>query len=95
LKSARTKEHESVLRNLFELYAHDFSEFSDLRLVWMDASAMIRYLVWRESNRFPFLIRANGDLAGFVLVQQGSQVQLPAKLGHAEFFVLRDTEGRE
>lgn len=86
-----TTEQEPVLANLIELYAHDFSEFSDLKI---GADGRFGYeplpLYWRESNRFPFLVRANGDLAGFVLVQQGSQVSGAAEIWDvAEFFVLR------
>ena len=84
-------EHEPVLANLLELYAHDFSEFSDLKI---GVDGRFGYeplpLYWRESNRFPFLVRANGDLAGFVLVQQGSQVSGAGEIWDvAEFFVLR------
>jgi predicted acetyltransferase len=86
-----TTEQEPVLANLIELYAHDFSEFSDLKI---GVDGRFGYeplpLYWRESNRFPFLVRANGDLAGFVLVQQGSQVSGAAEIWDvAEFFVLR------
>ena len=86
-----TREQQPVFANLFELYAHDFSEFSDLKI---GVDGRFGYeplpLYWRESNRFPFLIRANGDLAGFVLVQQGSQVSGAGEIWDiAEFFVLR------
>lgn len=86
-----TLEQEPVLANLIELYAHDFSEFSDLKI---GVDGRFGYeplpLYWRESNRFPFLVRANGDLAGFVLVQRGSQVSGAAEIWDvAEFFVLR------
>jgi predicted acetyltransferase len=86
-----TTEQEPVLANLLELYAHDFSEFSDLKI---GVDGRFGYeplpLYWRESNRFPFLVRANGDLAGFVLVQQGSQVSGAGEIWDvAEFFVLR------
>lgn len=86
-----TTEHEPVLANLLELYAHDFSEFSDLKI---GVDGRFGYkplpLYWRESNRFPFLVRANGDLAGFVLVQRGSQVSNAGEIWDvAEFFILR------
>jgi predicted acetyltransferase len=88
---AATTEQEPVLANLLELYAYDFSEFFDLKI---GADGRFGYeplpFCWTESNRFPFLIRANGDLAGFVLVQQGSQVSDSAEIWDvAEFFVLR------
>jgi len=86
-----TSEHEPVLSNLLELYAHDFSEFSDLKI---GADGRFGYdplpLYWREPDRFPFLVTANGGLAGFVLVQQGSQVTGAGQVWDmAEFFVLR------
>ena len=86
-----TTEQQPVLANLLELYAHDFSEFSVLKI---GVDGRFGYeplpLYWRESNRFPFLVRANGDLAGFVLVQQGSQVSGAGEIWDvAEFFVLR------
>jgi len=86
-----TTEDEPVLANLLELYAHDFSEFSDLKI---GVDGRFGYeplpLYWRESNRFPLLVRANGDLAGFVLVRQGSQVSAADQIWDmAEFFVLR------
>ena len=86
-----TTDQEPVIANLLELYAHDFSEFSDLKIGVDGRFGYERLpLYWRESNRFPFLVRANGDLAGFVLVQQGSQVSGEAEIWDvAEFFVLR------
>lgn len=86
-----TTEQEPVLANLLELYAHDFSDFFDLKI---RADGRFGYeplpLYWRESGRFPFLVRVSGDLAGFVLVQQGSQVSGDRETWDvAEFFVLR------
>src|ERR1700730_15636069 len=86
-----TTDQEPVIANLLELYAHDFSEFSDLKIGVDGRFGYERLpLYWRESNRFPFLVRANGDLAGFVLVAYGSQVSGEAEIWDvAEFFVLR------
>jgi predicted acetyltransferase len=86
-----TADQEPVIANLLELYAHDFSEFFDLKI---GVDGRFGYkplpLYWRDSNRFPFLVRANGDLAGFVLVQKGSAVSGAADIWDmAEFFVLR------
>ncbi len=87
---ATTKE-EPVIANLVELYAHDFSEFSDLKI---GVDGRFGYeplpLYWTESNRYPFLVRVNGDLAGFVLIQRGSKVSRVEDIWDvAEFFVLR------
>jgi predicted acetyltransferase len=87
---ATTKEA-PVIANLVELYARDFSDFSDLKI---GVDGRFGYeplpLYWTESNRFPFLVRVNGDLAGFVLVLRGSKVSGEADIWDvAEFFVLR------
>ena len=76
---------------MLELYAHDFSEFIDLKL---GADGRFGYahlhLYWEEPGRHPFLIRAGGHLAGFVLVRRGSEVSNDADVWDvAEFFVAR------
>ncbi|MBD0369323.1 MAG: GNAT family N-acetyltransferase [Pyrinomonadaceae bacterium] len=86
-----TPEEESVLANLFELYAHDFSEFSGLEI---GEDGRFGYphlhLYWKEPHRRPFLIRADGKLAGFVLLQKRSQISGDRDVWDiAEFFILR------
>lgn len=84
-------EQEPILANLLELYAHDFSEFLDLRL---GADGRYGYdrlpLYWTDSNRYPFLIRADGQLAGFAFVRRGSEISSDADVWDmAEFFIVR------
>jgi predicted acetyltransferase len=84
-------EQESILANLLELYAHDFSEFHDLEL---GADARFGYrclpLYWSEPGRHPFLVWVEGKLAGLVLVKRGSEVSGNETVWDvAEFFVLR------
>lgn len=84
-------EQEPILANLLELYAHDFSEFIDLKL-GSDGRFGYRQLplYWRESNRYPFLITVNDDLAGFVFAQRGSQISGDEDIWDmAEFFIVR------
>lgn len=65
------REQEPVIENLLDLYAHDFSEFHaielrpDGRFGYKNLS-----LYWRDPRRHPFLVRVDGGLAGFVLVQE-------------------------
>src|SRR5262249_31377947 len=85
------KEEEQILANLLELYAYDLSELFDLKI---GADGRFGYeplhLYWHDSKHFPFLIRVNGDLAGFVLLQKGSQITGAIDTWDvAEFFVLR------
>ena len=88
---AATADQEPILANLLELYAHDFSEISDLQL---DSNGRFGYaplpLYWRESDRYPFLIKADQTLAGFVLVKRGSDVSGDQDVWDvAEFFIVR------
>jgi predicted acetyltransferase len=85
------QEHEPILANLFELYAHDFSEFIDLKL-GADGRFGYKYLplYWKESNHHPFLIMVNDNLAGFVFVRRGSEISNAADVWDiAEFFIVR------
>jgi predicted acetyltransferase len=86
-----TAEQAPVLANLLELYAHDFSEMLDLRLRpdgRFGYPELPRY--WQEESRFPFLVKVDGFLAGFVLVCRGSRISGDPRVWHmAEFFIAR------
>jgi len=82
---------ESILANLLELYAHDFSEFHNVEL---GADGRFGYkhlsLYWCEPHRHPFLVRMDGKLGGFVLVKRGSEISSDDTVWDmAEFFILR------
>src|SRR5688572_15490607 len=82
-----------VLRQMMELYQYDFSEVDGTDL---DAHGRYGYRwldhYWTEQGRHPFFIRANGRLAGFVLVR--ARADDPAVDQEvAEFFVLRRYRG--
>jgi predicted acetyltransferase len=84
-------EHEPILANLLELYIHDFSEFVHTEL---GDNGRFGYpylpLYWSEPHRYPFLIRAEGKLAGFALAKRGSEVSHKKDVWEmAEFFVIR------
>ena len=89
-------EQEPILANMLELYAHAFSEFIDLKL---GADGRFGYkhlsLYWKESNRYPFLIMADGHFAGFVFVRRGSESSNDADVWDiAEFFIVRGVRRR-
>jgi len=82
----------AVVRNLFALYMHDMSEFVALDVEDDGAFAIPASLgaYWdrnEASERFPFLIRADGKLAGFALIHQ--LAASPAAHDVGEFFILR------
>ena len=84
-----------TLDALFQLYVHDFSEQwagtdrgelqEDGR--FPDYPYLASY--WEEPRRWPFLIRADGHLAGFVLINDYSHSGRPIDFSVAEFFVVR------
>lgn len=81
-----------VLANLLELYQHDLSAtFSvDVRSDGRFGYEFLPFYWSEPERRFPFLIRCDGKLAGFVLATVGSPVSAdPDVHDVAEFFVLR------
>ena len=78
-----------LIQRMMELYAYDFSEFDSSDLdshgtfgyPWLDH-------YWNEEGRYPFIVRVDGRLAGFVLVNQ--HTYLPgSEWAIAEFFIMR------
>lgn len=73
-----------------ELYLHDFSEILGLTPGNDGRFGYPLAPYWSDAGRSPFLIRADGQPAGFVLVSLGSQVTGdPNVFDVAEFFVVR------
>lgn len=78
-----------VIANLLQLYLYDFSEFTGWAInehglftyPWLDH-------YWKDSDRAPFLLRVDGELAGFALVHTSETNG--RRVHHlAEFLVLR------
>lgn len=80
-----------MLANLLELYIHDLSEYFDVQLQpdgRFGYPPLSRY--WQEQGRFPFLVKVDSQIAGFVLVSRGSRISDdPHIWDMAEFFVMR------
>jgi predicted acetyltransferase len=84
-------DQQSVLANLLELYAYDFSEFHEIEL---GADGRFGYkhlpLYWREPDRHPFLVKVDVNLAGLVLVNRGPELSGDNTVWDmAEFFIMR------
>jgi predicted acetyltransferase len=89
--SPASRVEKPILRNLMELYQHDFSEYDQA-----DVNPAGQYdypyldLYWIEPNRYPFLIRMKDKLAGFVLVNRHADpVYQEQRWSVAEFFIMR------
>ena len=78
-----------IIKNMLQLYIHDFSEFDGYELN-EDGYYNYDYLdeYWTEKDRYPFIIRFNDKIAGFVLIN-GYSVMIKNALTIAEFFILR------
>jgi len=89
------RERRLTLTNLFQLYAHDFSEqWFDRPEGELNEDGRLEeygYLdnYWSEPRHEALLIRADGRLAGFCLVNAYSHSGLPLDYQIAEFFVAR------
>jgi predicted acetyltransferase len=84
-------EQRPLLARLMQLYAYDFSETTDADV---DDDGLFRAPpvepCWIDPWRHPFLIRADGACAGFVIVHDRSRlVEGRACSDVGEFFVLR------
>ncbi|MEO6467798.1 MAG: GNAT family N-acetyltransferase [Acidimicrobiia bacterium] len=73
-----------VLWNLFQLYAYEFSEFTD-QDIDDDGAYAYKYFdrYWTDADRTPYLFRQDDRLAGFALVRSGEPHDM------AEFFIMK------
>ena len=78
-----------ILRNLLEKYDYEFSQYdnrdvNDLGLYGYD------YLdyYWTEENRFPFFVKVNGKLAGFIMVNDYLESKINTNYTLSEFFIM-------
>lgn len=89
--SLATVEERPILRRLMELYQYDFSEFegADIGPLGLyDYPYLDHY--WVEDGRFPYLVRVDGQLAGFALVSRYNyHTGLKDSWVMSEFFIMR------
>ncbi|RAK55055.1 GNAT family N-acetyltransferase [Phenylobacterium soli] len=83
-----------AIANLFQLYVHDFTDFWTERRVEIGEDGRFPPYpplesFWREPGRSAWLIRADGQIAGFVLLNDFSHSGEPLDHSVAEFFVAR------
>jgi predicted acetyltransferase len=83
-------DQQPILANLLELYIHDFSEFVTIPL---SPDGAFGYpdlpLYWTTPGHHPFLLKVDGNWAGFVLVKQDATPSGQLTFDIAEFFVMR------
>lgn len=80
-----------VVWNLAQFYQYDFSEIEDGDV---SEDGLFHYMniqrYWTEPDRHAFLVRANGNWAGFVLVSKHSYISdANETMEISEFFIMR------
>jgi len=84
-------EEKRILKNLGELYIYELSQYSP-----MDVNNLGLYddlddldLYWKEKNRYPYFIKVDNKLAGFVLVCDDRQIEeIKSNYAIDDFFIL-------
>lgn len=82
-------DNQETLTNLLQFYIYDFSEFIEAHVG--ENGRFGDYPLsdyWTEDNHFPYLIRLNGNYAGFVLVKW-IKTEMKSYYSIAEFFIMK------
>ncbi len=85
-----SENNKDIISNLMQLYTYELSFFEDkttnFQLLESGLFKLSKYidLYWKEKERHPFILKCNGELAGFVL-QRYNEMETNEI---AEFFVL-------
>jgi predicted acetyltransferase len=87
-------ERAETLENLFQFYVHDFADFWTERRVDLGEDGRFPQYpplpsYWTDADRSAFLIRVEGAVAGFVLLDEHSHAGEPVDFNMGEFFVAR------
>ncbi|HXQ12977.1 MAG TPA: GNAT family N-acetyltransferase [Caulobacteraceae bacterium] len=84
-----------ALENMFQLYVHDFSEqwwdrpYGELENNGRFGDDQFFDPYWEEQQHIPLLIRLDGNLVGFALLDASSHSGADVDRDMAEFFVVR------
>ena len=87
---AKDEKGKETIFNLMQLYTYELSFFEDettnFKLLDTGLYAISKYveLYWKEDERHPYILKYNGELAGFVLVRLNENNSNEI----AEFFVI-------
>jgi predicted acetyltransferase len=83
------KSQKEIVKNLLEKYLYEFSQYdktdiNELGLYGYD------YLdnYWTEKNRWPYFIKLDNKIAGFILVNDYHEANIETNFTMSEFFIL-------
>ena len=84
------KEEKEILRNLFEKYDYELSQYTDndVNLLGLYGFEYLDYY-WTEKNRFAFFIKVDNRFAGFILINDYPAIkELNTNYTMDSFFVM-------
>jgi hypothetical protein len=88
------KDEKEIIKNLLEKYHYEHSQYDErdvnnLGLFGYD------YLdnYWTEENRFPYFIKVNNKLAGFIMVNDYLEAKFETNYTISDFFIRRSRYG--
>jgi len=88
-------EKQYILRNLYSLYLHDLSAYANGLQVSEDGSFEFDSfsLIWEREGLTPYLIKADDNLAGFLLLLESPLTKRVDKVIN-DFFILNPYRGK-
>jgi len=90
-----TMNEKEVLRNLYSLYLHDLSEFTDgLELSTNGSFEFDAFdVIWEQDGLSPYFVKANGKIAGFLLLAERPFLKKEYDFCINDIFILRNFRG--
>ncbi len=89
-----TLEDKPVIQNLARFYIHDLSEYQQRKCPDNGLFEDEDYIhFWTKPGHYPFLVKCDGELAGFVFVMEGGSSD-KSFYEISEFFILRKFRGK-
>lgn len=83
-------EEKSILKNLLKMYCYEWSQYNKID-VNDQGEYQFEYHIsdyWDKENHYPFFIKVNGILAGFILIDDDFVLHSNYDYAMAEFFVM-------
>jgi predicted acetyltransferase len=83
------KTEKEILRNLIEKYLYEFSQYEN-----MDVSEHGLYECknidnyWIDKNKYAYFIKIDGNLAGFIMIDNHCYINIETEYSISEFFVM-------
>jgi len=83
------KEEKEILRNLFEKYRYEFSQYDNLDVNYLGLYGYDYFdCYWTDENRYPYFIKVDNKLAGFAMVCDYQDYKVNTKYTMGEYFIM-------